>query len=306
MKVVIPAAGLGTRFLPATKSQPKEMLPMVDRPIIQYVVEEAVASGADDILIVTGRGKRALEDHFDLSLELADRDDLPELRELDELSRRARIHFVRQREPRGLANAIECARFHTGKEPFGVLLGDTINVCDPPLLRQLWDRYERYHAPVLAVESVPDEKVRDYGIVDGPEVEPGVYRCERLVEKPPLADAPSRLGITGAYVLTPEIYDAIDRTRPDAHGEVQLTDALQLLARDRPVYAATFRGTRYDIGDRYLWLRTNLVFAWNSAELRDRLRPVLETLLEGSRATPSEPRPHRSRRRPKSRSRAER
>jgi len=280
MKVVIPAAGLGTRFLPATKSQPKEMLPLVDRPIIQYVVEEAVASGADDILIVTGRGKRTLEDHFDLSLEHARHEDQPELRELDELSRRARIHFVRQREPKGLANAIECARYHTGKEPFGVLLGDTINVCDPPLLRQLWSRFERYQSPVLAVERVPDEKVQDYGIVGGPEVEPGVYKCEHLVEKPTLARAPSRLGITGAYVLTPEIYAAIDRTRPDARGEVNLTDALQLLVQDRPVYATTFSGTRYDIGDRFLWLRTNLVFAWQVPELRVRLRPVLESLLK--------------------------
>ncbi len=279
MKVVIPAAGLGTRFLPATKSQPKEMLPLVDRPIIQYVVAEAVASGADDILIVTGRGKRALEDHFDFSPELARHERQPELKELDELSQRARIHFVRQREPKGLASAIECARYHTGAEPFGVLLGDTINVCEPPLLRQLWTRFERYRAPVIAVERVPDDKVQDYGIVAGPEVEPGVYRCERLVEKPSLADVPSRLGITGAYVLTPEIYDAIDRTPPDARGEVQLTDALQRLAKRGSVYAATFEGTRYDIGDRYLWLRTNLIFAWNSPELRERLRPVLRDLV---------------------------
>ena len=281
MKVVIPAAGLGIRFLPATKSQPKEMLPLVDRPIIQYVVEEAVASGADDILIITGRGKRALEDHFDLSPELSRWADQEELRRLDDLSRRARIHFVRQREAKGLANAIECARHHTGSEPFGVLLGDTVNVCDPPLLRQLWDWFEKYHTSILAVETVPDEKVRDYGIVAGPEVEPGLYRCERLVEKPALADAPSRLGITGAYVLTPDIYDAIEKTPAGVNGEVQLTDALQILAHDRPVYAATFRGTRYDIGDRFLWLRTNLLFAWDSPELRDRLRPVVESLAKG-------------------------
>ncbi len=279
MKVVIPAAGLGTRFLPATKSQPKEMLPMVDRPIIQYVVEEAVASGADDILIVTGRGKRALEDHFDLSPELAKWNDRPELRRLEELSQKARIHFVRQREPKGLANAIECARHHTGSDPFGVLLGDTINVCDPPLLRQLWRWFERRKAPILAVEPVPDEKVGDYGIVAGPEVEPGLYRCERLVEKPKLADAPSRLGITGAYVLTPDIYSAIDRTRPGRNGEVQLTDALQLLAEERAVYAATFSGTRYDIGDQYLWLKTNIEFALRTPGLGTRLRKSLEALL---------------------------
>jgi len=279
VKVVIPAAGLGTRFLPATKSQPKEMLPMVDRPIIQYVVEEAVASGADDILIVTGRGKRALEDHFDLSPELAKWNDRPELRRLEELSQKARIHFVRQREPKGLANAIECARHHTGSDPFGVLLGDTINVCDPPLLRQLWRWFERRKAPILAVEPVPDEKVGDYGIVAGPEVEPGLYRCERLVEKPKLADAPSRLGITGAYVLTPDIYSAIDRTRPGRNGEVQLTDALQLLAEERAVYAATFSGTRYDIGDQYLWLKTNIEFALRTPGLGTRLRKSLEALL---------------------------
>jgi UTP--glucose-1-phosphate uridylyltransferase len=279
MKVVIPAAGLGTRFLPATKSQPKEMLPMVDRPIIQYVVEEAVASGADDILIVTGRGKRALEDHFDLSPELAKWNDRPELRQLEELSGKARIHFVRQREPKGLANAIECARHHTGSQPFGVLLGDTINVCEPPLLRQLWTWFERRKAPILAVEPVPDAKVGDYGIVAGPEVEPGLYRCERLVEKPSLASAPGRLGITGAYVLTPDIFEAIDRTPPGINGEVQLTDALQRLANEHPVYAATFTGTRYDIGDRYLWLKTNIEFALRDPGFGDRLRSALESML---------------------------
>lgn len=281
MKVVIPAAGLGTRFLPTTKSQPKEMLPVLDRPIIQYVVEEAVASGADDILIVTGRGKRALEDHFDYNPELAKWSRQPELRQLDELSRKARIHFVRQREPKGLADAVLCARHHTGSEAFGVLLGDTINVCDPPLLRQLWTRYEQHHSPILAVEPVPDEKVGDYGLAAGYEIEPGLYRCERLVEKPSLIDAPSRLGITGTYVLTPEIYAAIARTRPGINDEVQLTDAIQLLANERPVLAATFRGTRYDIGNRYLWIKTNLEFAMRSPELRERLNPVLEALLRG-------------------------
>jgi UTP--glucose-1-phosphate uridylyltransferase len=282
MKVVIPAAGLGTRFLPATKSQPKEMLPIVDRPIIQYVVEEAVASGADDVLIITGRGKRSIEDHFDYSPELAKWSHLPELQALDELSRRARIHFVRQREPRGLADAIASARHHTGQHPFGVLLGDTIHICDPPLLRQLWNTYEKLHAPVLAVETVSDGKVSDYGIIAGPEVEPGLYRCSHLVEKPTLEDAPSRLGITGAYVLTPEIYEAIDRTGPGVNGEVQLTDALQLLARERDVFASTFSGVRYDIGDRYLWLKTNLEFAMRLPELRSRLTPVLKSLLSDS------------------------
>jgi UTP--glucose-1-phosphate uridylyltransferase len=279
MKVVIPAAGLGTRFLPATKSQPKEMLPVVDKPIIQYVVEEAVASGADDILIITGRGKRALEDHFDYSPEFGKWNDGQELRALEELSRKARIHFVRQREPKGLADAIGCARQHTGSEAFGVLLGDTINVCDPPLLRQLWAPYERYQAPILAVERVPDEKVEDYGIITGTEVAHGLYRCERLVEKPSIREAPGRLGITGAYVLTPDIYSAIDQTRPGANGEVQLTDALQWLAIEKSVYAAEFKGTRYDIGDRFLWIKTNLWFAMRSPELRERLLPALKSII---------------------------
>jgi UTP--glucose-1-phosphate uridylyltransferase len=279
MKVVIPAAGLGTRFLPATKSQPKEMLPVLDRPIIQYVVEEAVASGADDILIVTGRGKRALEDHFDHSPEFDVSGRYPEMQSLADLVSHARIHFVRQREPRGLADAIGLARQHTGTEPFGVLLGDTINVCEPPLLRQLWDRYDRLHATVMAVEQVSTEKVRDYGIVEGEEESPGVVRCQRLLEKPDPSETRSRLGITGAYVFTPEIYDAIDRTTPDRRGELQITDALQVLTKDEPVYATTFLGTRYDIGDRFLWLRANLEFAYLVPEHRARLRPILERLL---------------------------
>jgi UTP--glucose-1-phosphate uridylyltransferase len=280
LKVVIPAAGLGTRFLPATKSQPKEMLPVVDRPIIQYVVEEVAASGADDILIITGRGKRSLEDHFDENPEFNHVNDRAGMQELAELTRRVRIHFVRQREPKGLADAIGLARNHTGREPFGVLLGDTINVCDPPLLRQLWDHYERLRAPVIAVEKVPDSKVSDYGIVEGIETQPGLFRCEHLIEKPEPSATPSRLGITGAYVLTPEIYAAIDETKPGYHGEIQLTDALQLLARRVPVYAASFQGTRYDIGDRYLWLKTNIEFAYRDPELRKQLEPFIRQLTQ--------------------------
>ena len=286
MKVVIPAAGLGTRFLPATKSQPKEMLPVLDRPVIQYVVEEAVASGADDILIVTGRGKRALEDHFDLSPEFDVPDKFPEVQRLTELVRRTRIHFVRQREPLGLADAISLARHHTGHEPFGVLLGDTINVCDPPLLGQLWHRYQQRKAPWLAVEQVSDEKVRDYGIVEGEEISPGEYRCRRLLEKPLASQTSSRIGITGAYVFTPEIYAAIDATAPDARGELQITDALQLLADRATVYATTFRGVRYDIGDRFLWLKANLEFAMRDPVYAEKLRPVLQTLVRARRGSP--------------------
>ncbi len=281
MKVVIPAAGQGTRFLPATKSMPKEMLPVLDRPVIQYVVEEAVASGADDITIITGRGKRALEDHFDHNPELAKYNDLPAMRGLEHLAERTTIHFVRQRSPRGLADAVACAAKHVGDEPFGVLLGDTINLCEPPLLRQLWDRFEELgsRSSVLAVETVPDSKVSDYGIIAGPQVRPGVFEVKQLVEKPTLAKAPSRLGITGAYVLTPAVFEAIRSTPPGRNDEVQLTDALDRLREREKVYAVTFQGVRYDIGDRFLWLRTNMEFALRDPELRDRLRPYLKELL---------------------------
>jgi len=281
VKVVIPAAGLGIRFLPATKSQPKEMLPVLDRPVIQYVVEEAVASGADEILIVTGREKRSIEDHFDRSPDLGKWRDHPELRHLEELSQKARIHYVRQREPKGLADAVGCARHYVGSTSFGVLLGDTINVCTPPLLRQLWDVYEEFGHSVIAVETVPNSKVRDYGIVEGRAVRPGVYRCHRFLEKPTLRATRSRLGITGAYVFTPGIFDAIRKTRPGRGQELQLTDAIAILARTEPVYAAEFRGTRYDIGDRLGWIRTNLEFALRHPDYRDRLSHLLKEMGEG-------------------------
>ncbi|MCI4319009.1 MAG: UTP--glucose-1-phosphate uridylyltransferase [Thermoplasmata archaeon] len=279
MKVVIPAAGQGVRFFPATKSQPKEMLPVLDRPVIQYVVEDAVASGADDILIITGRSKRAIEDHFDVSPELQKWGQLPELQSLDELSKRVSLHYIRQREPRGLADAVGIARRHVGTEYFGVLLGDTINVCTPPLLHQLWAIAQLHRSSVIAVESVPVEKVRDYGIVTGREIEPGLYQCEELLEKPDPASTPSRLGITGAYVFSPDIFLAIDRTPPGRNGEVQLTDAIQLLTQEHTVLATTFRGTRYDIGDRFLWLRTNLEFAYRHPEYKGRLRDIMVSLM---------------------------
>lgn len=279
MKVVIPAAGLGRRFLPATKSMPKEMLPVVDRPVIHYVVQEAVDAGASDIVIITGRGKRAVEDYFDHNPDLGPIGQAPELEELERLTDRVSIFFVRQRQPRGLADAVYCARHHVGAEPFGVLLGDTINVCDPPLLRQLHQRFVELGgaSSVIAVETVPTEKVADYGIVAGPEVAPGVFQVEQMVEKPKPEEAPSRLGITGAYFLTPTIFDAIAKTAPDRRGEVQLTSALDHLRQKEKLYAVTFSGKRYDIGDRKIWLRTNLEFA-----LRDpQLRPAVLDLLKG-------------------------
>jgi UTP--glucose-1-phosphate uridylyltransferase len=286
LKVVIPAAGLGLRFLPATKSMPKEMLPVLDRPIIQYVVEEAVEGGADDILIVTGRSKRAVEDHFDYSPEHGDHQALGTL---DGLVSRTNIFFVRQRRPRGLGDAVACAARHVGNEPFGVLLGDTINICDVPLLRQLHEKFVALggKSSVLAVDVVPDSKVSDYGIVAGREVSPGVIDVETLVEKPSLADAPSRYGITGAYFLTPAIFDCLRETPPGRNGEVQLTDALRLLQAREHIYAMTFEGTRYDIGDRFLWLKTNIEFALREPEYRERLRTfLLEELGESATRKP--------------------
>lgn len=283
MKVVIPAAGLGLRFLPATKSMPKEMLPVLDRPIIQYVVEEAVDSGADDILIVTGRSKRAVEDHFDYSPEHGDHGALGRL---DELSSRANIFFVRQRKPRGLGDAVACAQRHVGNDPFGVLLGDTINVCDVPLLKQLHNQFVALggKSSVVAVDVVPDSKVSDYGIVAGDEVSPGVIDVHTLVEKPSLAEAPSRYGITGAYFLTPAIFRCLRDTPPGRNGEVQLTDALRKLLAHEKLYAMTFEGKRYDIGDRYLWLRTNIEFALKDPEHGERLRAFLAEELGDSAA----------------------
>ncbi|HXQ93924.1 MAG TPA: UTP--glucose-1-phosphate uridylyltransferase [Thermoplasmata archaeon] len=278
MKVVIPAAGLGARFLPATKSMPKEMLPVLDRPIIQYVVEEAVESGADDILIVTGRSKRAVEDHFDYS---PDHGDHHALGRLDGLSDKANIFYVRQRRPKGLGDAVLCAARHVGRDPFGVLLGDTINVCDVPLLKQLFDKFWALggKSSVIAVDVVPDSKVSDYGIVAGEEISPGVIDVHALVEKPTLADAPSRYGITGAYVFTPTVFECLRKTPPGRNGEVQLTDALVRLLEHEHLYAVTFEGTRYDIGDRFLWLKANIEFALREPMYAEKLRAFLEVQL---------------------------
>jgi UTP--glucose-1-phosphate uridylyltransferase len=276
MKVVILAAGLGTRFLPATKSMPKEMLPVVNRPVIQYVVEEAIAAGGDDILIVTGRGKRAVEDHFDHNPDLGASNDLPALRHLEELSRSAMIHYVRQRAPLGLANAVSCAERHIGQETFGVLLGDSIHECDPPLLVQLRDVQARYgpHASAVALEPVPVERVSSYGIVGGREVEPGVLEIDRLVEKPAPAEAPSHLAITGAYFLSPTIFEVIRKTPRGKKGEVELTDALNLLLQREKVYGVVLKGRRYDTGTPVLWLEANLRFALRDPELRKPLEAV--------------------------------
>jgi UTP--glucose-1-phosphate uridylyltransferase len=277
MKVVIPAAGLGTRFLPVTKSMPKEMLPVLNRPVIQYVVEEAVAAGGDDIIIVTGRGKRAVEDHFDLNPELESRASHPELRRLEELSRKVTIHFVRQRVPLGLAHAIACTERHVGGEPFGVLLGDSIHSGRPPVLTQLEIARDRWAPGGSAVdlEIVPEELVDHYGIVRGTPLELGVLRVDKLVEKPRASEAPSRLALTGAYLLSPSIFDAIRATPLGPRGEVELTDALDWLAAREPVVGAVTEGARFDTGTPPLWFETNVRFALRDPDYRDRLLRIL-------------------------------
>ena len=270
MKAVIPAAGLGTRFLPATKAQPKEMLPVYDKPTIQYVIEEAVESGVDDILIITGKGKRSIEDHFDRAFELEyilqEKGKFEYLEEVKEITDLADIHFIRQKKQKGLGDAIHWAKKHVGAEPFVVMLGDTITKAKVPCTKQLIDLYVKYGKSAIAVEPVPDEKVERYGIIDGTEVEENVYKINRLVEKPALKDAPSNLAIMGRYVLTPNIFEHIENTEPGVGGEIQLTDALSQLDS---IYGQVFTGESYDIGNRIDWLKTSLKFAMNDPEAKD-------------------------------------
>jgi UTP--glucose-1-phosphate uridylyltransferase len=278
MKAVIPAAGLGTRFLPATKAQPKEMLPVYDKPTIQYVIEEAVESGVDDILIITGKGKRSIEDHFDRAFELEyilqEKGKFEYLEEVKEITDLADIHFIRQKKQKGLGDAIHWAKKHVGAEPFVVMLGDTITKAKVPCTKQLIDLYVKYGKSAIAVEPVPDEKVERYGIIDGTEVEKNVYKINRLVEKPALKDAPSNLAIMGRYVLTPDIFEHIENTEPGVGGEIQLTDALSQLDS---IYGQVFTGESYDIGNRIDWLKTSLKFAMNDPEAKD---DILEFIKE--------------------------
>ena len=281
MKAVIPAAGLGTRFLPATKAQPKEMLPVYDKPTIQYVIEEAVESGVDDILIITGKGKRSIEDHFDRAFELEyilqEKGKFEYLEEVKEITDLADIHFIRQKKQKGLGDAIHWAKKHVGAEPFVVMLGDTITKAEVPCTKQLIDLYVKYGKSAIAVEPVPDEKVERYGIIDGTEVEENVYKINRLVEKPALKDAPSNLAIMGRYVLTPDIFEHIENTEPGVGGEIQLTDALSQLDS---IYGQVFTGESYDIGNRIDWLKTSLKFAMNDPEAKvDILEFIKEEIL---------------------------
>lgn len=269
-KAVIPAAGLGTRFLPATKAQPKEMLPIIDTPTIQYVVQECVDSGIEDILIISGKGKRSIEDHFDRNMELESRiqeqEDEALYTQLRHIENMANIHFIRQKELNGLGDAIYHARFHCGNEPFAVLLGDTVVDSLIPVTQQLIDAYEQYRQTVIAVETVPWEKVSRYGITGGVKLSDKVLQLNELIEKPERDKAPSNLAIAGRYILTPEIFSAIEQTARGKGNEIQLTDALRLLMKKENIIATIVEGKRYDIGNKLDYLKTTVDFALKRKE----------------------------------------
>ncbi|AEI45250.1 UTP--glucose-1-phosphate uridylyltransferase GalU [Paenibacillus mucilaginosus] len=281
-KAIIPAAGLGTRFLPATKAMPKEMLPVIDKPTIQYIVEEAVASGIEDLIIVTGKGKRAIEDHFDHAFELEknleDKGKIDLLREVQR-SARVEIHYIRQKEPKGLGHAIWCARRFIGDEPFAVLLGDDIVQGDTPCLKQLIQEYEKSQSSVIGVQPVSLEETQRYGIIDTGTKNGRLYEVQNLVEKPPLGKAPSNLAIMGRYVLTPRIFDFLALQETGAGGEIQLTDAIQKLSEIEKVYAYNYSGVRYDVGEKLGYILTNLDFALKNKELNQPLLKALEELV---------------------------
>lgn len=281
-KAVIPAAGFGTRFLPATKSQPKEMLPVVDTPVIQYVVEEAVASGLSDILMIIGRGKRAIEEHFDRSFELEhqliEAGKEAELELVSRISGLANIHFVWQKELRGLGDAVMCARQHVDDEPFALLLGDTLMRSKQPVTSQLIAIFNRYQESVVALEEVPPSRVSRYGIVAGDGIGNGVYLLRDLIEKPSLEEAPSNLAVGGRYILTPEIFTHLDQLPPGRNNEIQLTDAMRLQVRERAMYGLCFQGVRHDAGNKLDFIKTNIAFALEREDLRDALREyIIET-----------------------------
>lgn len=279
-KAIIPAAGLGTRFLPATKAQPKEMLPIVDKPTIQYIIEEAVASGIEEILIITGRNKRAIEDHFDksveLEMELENHGKSELLNIVNEISNMANIYFIRQKEPKGLGHAINCAKTFVGNEPFAVMLGDDVVDSKKPCLKQLMDCYDEYKTTILGVQEVPHSEVSKYGIVNGMFIEDRVYKVKDLVEKPKTEEAPSNIAILGRYIITPQIFDILDKTAPGKGGEIQLTDALKSLMQVEAMYSYTFEGRRYDVGDKLGFLEATVEYALKREGLRE---PFMRYLL---------------------------
>ena len=281
-KAVFPAAGLGTRFLPATKASPKEMLPLVDKPLIQYALEEAVAAGCESVLIITGRDKTAIEDHFDFAPELEHnlrskgKDELYEL--VRSISDLARISYTRQKEALGLGHAIYQAKDFAGGEPFAALLPDDVVDAETPALRQMMDVYEKHDAPVIATMQVEGEAISRFGAIDAEEVEPGVYRVNDMVEKPPLEEAPSDLAIIGRYIFTPDIFGAIEQTKPGAGGEIQITDAMRILLKERPLYAVKLDGTRHDAGDKLGFLIATVEFALKREDLAGDFREYLKGL----------------------------
>lgn len=282
-KAIIPAAGLGTRFLPATKAMPKEMLPIVDKPTIQYIVEEAIASGIEDIIIVTGKGKRAIEDHFDKNFELEEnllsKEKYEMLDRVNETSN-VDIHYIRQKEPKGLGHAIWCARKFIGNEPFAVLLGDDIIHAETPGLKQLMDQFDILQSSVIGVQTVPEGETDRYGIVDPKSQDGRLYGVNTLVEKPPLGEEPSQLAIMGRYILTPEIMDLLERQETGAGGEIQLTDAIQHLNEKQDVYAYDFEGVRYDVGEKLGFIKTTIEMALHRPELRDDVLAIMQELVK--------------------------
>ncbi|MBM7702313.1 UTP--glucose-1-phosphate uridylyltransferase GalU [Metabacillus iocasae] len=282
-KAIIPAAGLGTRFLPATKAMPKEMLPIVDKPTIQYIVEEAIESGIEDIIIVTGKGKRAIEDHFDNSFELeqtlVEKEKFDLLEKVKESSK-VDIHYIRQKDPKGLGHAVWCARKFIGDEPFAVLLGDDIVQAQIPGLKQLINEYDKTLSSVIGVQTVPDNETHRYGIIDPAKQEGRRYQVNHFVEKPTPGTAPSNLAIMGRYILTPEIFMFLEKQETGAGGEIQLTDAIQALNQIQRVFAYDFEGSRYDVGEKIGFVKTTLEFALRDERLKEELLPFLEKMVE--------------------------
>lgn len=281
-KAVIPAAGLGTRFLPATKAQPKEMLPIVDKPTIQYIIEEAVESGIEDIIIVTGRSKRAIEDHFDKSVELElllERTGKHEMLEVVEnISNLVDIHYVRQKEPLGLGHAVLCAKKFIGNEPFAVLLGDDIVDSEVPALKQMIDQYNEVHSSILGCNEVPRSEVNKYGIVNYSENTGDLFKVESLVEKPAIEEAPSTQAIVGRYILSPAIFDLLEQVQPDKKGEIQLTDAIDRLLGQESIYSYIIQGKRYDVGDKFGFLQASIDFALKRPDLKDKLEAYIKQI----------------------------
>ncbi|QFF98168.1 UTP--glucose-1-phosphate uridylyltransferase [Psychrobacillus glaciei] len=282
-KAVIPAAGFGTRFLPATKALPKEMLPIVDKPNLQYIIEEAIASGIEDIIIVTGRNKKSMEDHFDKSIELElllkKTGKLELLETVENISNLVDIHYMRQKEPLGLGHAILCTKKFIGNEPFAVLLPDDIIDAKVPALKQMIDKYEEVQSSILGVNEVPTEDVHKYGIVDYSEAENNLFSVKRLVEKPSIENAPSNQAIVGRYILTPAIFEELEKVQPDAKGEIQLTDAIDSLLKKESIYSYIFNGKRYDVGDKLGFLQATFDFALKRDDLREPLLAYLKNKL---------------------------